>query len=270
VSTDVVPISHLDVDSLRTLLAQGQWPVLPTQIGVGPSLELACAFAECSDQGALPLAADQWAMRSSAMVDAQRALGGEESLVEDDAAPVREYWPLGSREALERTKATFLLRFRRALRERAGLGGNAALAIAMAAFEMADNTVQHSGPDVDNPAAGALGVDVTPTRISFAIVDRGRGVLQSLTTSDKWKHLTNARDALEAAVIRHASRRRDGEGGGFRDLAAALADLSGRLRFATDDVVLVLDGSNQAQRVQRRQNRPNLRGLQMSVEMQVA
>jgi hypothetical protein len=204
------------------------------------------------------------------MIEARRALAGLDSDAADDETPQREYWPLGSKEALEGARATFMLRFRRSLRERAGLTGNGALAIAMAAYEMADNTIQHSGSDLDHPAAGAWGVEVHSDRVCFAIVDRGRGVLRSLASSAKWQHLASARDALEAAVLRHASRRRDGDGGGFRDLAAALADLSGTLRFATDDVVLQLDGSNQAQRVHRRQSRPHLNGFQISVEIRLA
>jgi hypothetical protein len=244
------------------MLAQGHaWPsVATTAIGVGPSLELACAFAGWDERGALPAGVSAWASTSEAMNEARRALAGRESEAADDETPQREYWPLGSKDALESARATFLLRFRRLLRERSGLTGNGALAIAMAAFEMADNTIQPSGPDAEHPAAGAWGVEVHSNRVCFAIVDRGRGMFRSLTSSNKWKHLESAREALEAGVLRHASRRRDGDGGGFRDLTAALADLSGTLRFATDDVVLQLDGSNQAQRVHRRQNRPLLRG----------
>ncbi len=254
------------------MIAHGQpWPsVGTTSIGIGPSLELACAFADWADHDGISPAATAWAGTSEPMIEARRALAGGVSDAAEHETPQREYWPLGSKDALESARATFMLRFRRSMRERAGLTGNGALAIAMAAFEMADNTIQHSGPDTEHPAAGAWGVEVHANRVCFAIVDRGRGVLRSLTSSEKWQHLASARDALEAAVLRHASRRRDGDGGGFRDLAASLADLSGTLRFATDDVVLVLDGSNQAQRVHRRQNRPHLKGLQISAEMRLA
>lgn len=265
-------ITHLDIDTLRALIERGNaWPSVPaTRLDVGPALELACAFAEWSDSNSLSREADAWASKSDVMVDALHALGGGVSDVAENETPVREFWPLGSRAALEHARATFILRFRRSLRNRAGLSGNAALAVAMAAFEMADNTIQHSGPDIDHPAAGALGFEVNPGRICFAIVDRGRGVFQSLASSERWNQIASARDALEAAVIRHASRRENGVGGGFRDLAASLAELSGTLRFGTEDAVLQLDGQNQALRQRRRQTRPFLRGFQISVEMRTA
>jgi hypothetical protein len=268
-------VTHLDIDTLRARVERGDpWPQVPvTGIGIGPSLELACSLDQwrnVTDPVAELPRIEAWASNVDALVDARRALSGVESNVLESETPVREFWPLGSRPALDRARATFLLRFRRSLRERARFSGNAAMAIAMAAFEMADNTIQHSGVDVDHAAAGAVGFEVHPDRICFAVADRGRGVLASLTSSPRWRHITSPRDALEAAVLRGASSRRDGDGGGFRDLSSALADLSGNLRFASDDVVLHLDGRDHSQRVQRRGTRSWLSGFQLSVEMRIS
>lgn len=117
-------------------------------------------------------------------------------------------------------------RFRKAAVE-AGFGKKAD-AFTGALFEMADNIVQHSGPNTDSPAIGIIGYYICPAHISFAVADLGCGVLSSLRRNPQWSSLPNSKAALTAILQSHASSRQmAGEGEGFKQLFRSLTDFNG-------------------------------------------
>jgi hypothetical protein len=261
-----------DIDELRRLATVGRAVPQIEYAGceLGASLELACTkkFLEGFDHAAQALGViETWVAQDEQLAQSVRALDGRERDVARFAAPTREVVPLGTRESIENHAAGFFDRFRRSLKS-SGFG-RLADAIAKAMFDMADNAVQHSGPDEYEPEPGAMGYEVSDRAASFAVVDLGRGVLASLRTNPKWVHLGSSEAALDAAVRRSASRRTgEGNGHGFSDLHRALADLTGRLRFASGDSVLKLEGHPE-ERVVAWDTRSELVGLQLSISLQL-
>lgn len=267
-------LKQLDVDRLRELVANRQ--AIPAIVFDGcdlpTALELACTRAEwcgCEQTQAATGAIARWARTDDRLSAAVRALDGVRADVERWSAPVEEFAPLGTRESLDDQAAGFFDRFTRSL-ERHGRFAHLSRGIAKAMFDMADNAIQHSGVDEYHPSPGAMGYQVAEGSATFAVVDVGRGVLESLRTNPTWVQLATSRDALEAAIMRAASRRPDqGAGGGFSDLHKALADLSGKLRFASGDSVLKLEGER-ASRVVAWGGRPQFAGLQLSISIEIA
>lgn len=261
-------LAHLDVDDLRRLLARGQSPPPGFQfpgIGLGAALELASACVESREPGVLALL-NTWSRADERLAGARAALDGTSSEPELFSAPTLEFAVLRSRQDLDRLPPRFCDRFERSLKNN-GFGKQLANGIAKSFFDMADNVVQHSGADVDHPAAGALAYEVGPRRCVFTITDRGRGVLASLRTNPDWRHLSASDEALDAAVRNGASRRMgQGKGQGFSDLHRALADLRGTLRFASGDAVLVLQGEPD-KRIASHGSRPTLPGFQITVSV---
>ena len=267
-----IVLRHLDVDTIRDRLERGApWREIPVaEIEIGAALELAVAL-EAWCQRTTPPAdlarVELWSRKVDAVAEARYALRGGRS-DEDRRAPDREFLPLGNRAALVREGALFFDRFARSLREHAGVPAGIATAVSRAAMEMAENAIQHSGLDETSPAPGVVAFHVVGTRVKFAVADCGRGVRASLATSEQWQHLATAGDALDAAVLHRASRWSYGQGNGFRELLDALADQAGRLRFASDDAVLGLEGTAATHRVKRVGRRRSLHGLQLSVSME--
>jgi hypothetical protein len=201
------------------------------------------------------------------LAEAIAALNGAHANVGLFAAPAVEFGPLGTRDSLDKQAHGFLDRFRRSLEE----NGFAHLsrAVAKAMFEMADNAIQHSGADEIHPERGAMGYGVEPGAATFAVADVGRGMLESLRTNPQWSGLATARDALETAVAKAASRRvGQGNGHGFSDVHKALADLSGRLRFASGDAIMKYEGGA-TNRVVAWQQRPHLPGFQVAISVNI-
>lgn len=267
-------LGHLDIDTLRDRVERDiAWTDVPTDgVELGAALEFAIALIDWRRRNEPPrqlASAESWSSRVEVIGEAARAIEGGAAGLPLYDAPERELLPLGSRSALAREGALFFDRFKRSLEERAGVASKKALAISKAAFDMADNAIQHSGADENAPAAGAVGFEIGGSRVIFAVADCGRGVLASLTTNPAWHHLSSARDALAAAVLKRASRWPHGGGNGFGDLLNALADHAGRLRFASDKAVLGLDGTDPAKRTQRISERRPLGGLQLSISIDV-
>lgn len=271
-------LGHLDIDTLRDHVGRGRgWPqVLSSEVELGAALEFAVALSRWrSEQPAPPhlKLAESWATHNDTITAALHALQGQPANVALYDAPAQEMLPLGARSALQREGALFFDRLARSLRERAGVAAPKSLAISRAAFEMGDNALQHSGHDEDTPAAGVLGFELRGSKLMFAVADAGRGVLSSLATNEKWRRLATAGEALDAAILQRASRWQHGGGNGFRDLLNALSDHAGRLRFASDDAVLILEGTeglNAGRRLKRVSTRRSLPGLQLSVYIDVS
>jgi hypothetical protein len=265
-------LSQFDIDRLRQRAASGAG--LPRIAFEGCSLpaalDLACALPEWERQGlSEPLdLVKRWAPNDHLIGEAVSALSGNRRRIGLNEAPSVEFSPLGTRDALDEEAFGFFDRFRRAL-DRHGKFGHLSRGIAMSMREMADNAIQHSGADDRHPAAGAMAYEVREGAATFAVVDIGRGVLQSLRTNPAWFGLSNDPDALDAAVRSAASRRQgQGAGTGFSALHRALADLSGRLRFASGGAVLKYEGTGAA-RVVAHASRLPLPGLQVSVSIEI-
>jgi hypothetical protein len=265
-------LGSLDIDRLRQLVADGKAIPKITYDGceVGAALELACAYNAWQRTPAFSPGVDlvqRWARDDARLAQAVAALNGTRANVGRFDAPAFEFGPLGARDALDDQAHGLYDRFRRSLLNNGF--GQLSWGIAKAMAEMADNAIQHSGADELHPERGAMGYAVEQGAATFAIVDIGRGMLASLRTNPQWSGLGSARDALDAAVAHAASRRvGQGMGHGFSDVHKALADLSGRLRFASGDAVMKYEGEP-ANRVLAWQPRPSLDGMQVAVFVRI-
>lgn len=237
---------------------------------LGAVLDLACAhhFWERTAAGSLGVElVRRWASSDPQLAQAIAALNGAHADVGLFDAPAVEFGPLGTRDALDEQAHGFFDRFRRSLTQ----NGFAHLSrgIAKAMYDMADNAIQHSGADELHPERGAMGYSVELGAATFAVVDVGRGVLESLRTNPQWSSLVSSREALDAAVANAASRRiGQGKGHGFSDVHKALADISGRLRFASGNAIMKYEGEP-AYRVITWQPRSHFDGFQVTISMRI-
>ena len=175
-----------------------------------------------------------------------------------------EFYRLRAREdQINARHQLYRERFVRSLKS-AGFAKEFAYALAGALGEMTDNVVQHSRSDLGE-FTGLAGYHVCHGYMAFSVVDIGRGVLASLTSSPTWQHLRTPTDALRAAVCENASSRVDHPAGdGFRTLFRSLTDRNGLLRFRSDTALLTLgDGGHHRQGIEM--SSPALSGLQLSV-----
>jgi hypothetical protein len=235
-------VTPIDIDAIRKRVAEGAAGALQTEgvsdVTVGAALELACAGANwrsVDDKVGLKLLEDL-AARVPLLRAAIDAFSGRETQLSD--ALLR---PL-DRGLVVDSASDYFMRFQQALRYH-GFANRLDYGIVEAFKEMADNVIQHSGPSVDEPARAIVGYRVRHESMTFGVADLGRGVLASLKTNPRWTLLTNAREALVAAVCRRATRRAEvTEGSGFSNLHRALADTFGHLRFRSGGASLSLDG----------------------------
>ena len=225
-----------------------------------------------SSQNALVQIVDAWSLCLPDLRLAQALLRGRRIQEERGTfeAPLKELWRIQSANDWASVPATmFQARFRRSLRGH-GFGKRLSLAISKAMQEMADNVVQHSGPDEEHPAVGLVGYHVADGWMTYAVADIGRGVLSSLHTNPKWSSLANSAEALRASVCRQASRRIGApHGDGFSEVHRSLADLSGALRFRSADSSLTLAGQRAARR-DTVSSSPYLLGFQLAVTCSLA
>jgi hypothetical protein len=161
----------------------------------------------------------------------------------------------------------FLQRFRRSVVQNGGFSGIRADGLTKSLHEMADNVLQHAGAKAI-ASGGVVGYEINAGRATYAVADQGCGLLASLHRHPRWRSVTDAENALIAAVRDGASERsgrNDGEG--FREIYRALADEWGVLRFRTGDAALVywtvVGGSVR----QRYAGRPPMPGFQLAVRM---
>jgi hypothetical protein len=258
----VTTLHTIDVDGLR------RSEIVPTLAGnpsitLAAAVELACtvaaggtgraALAQVTAQwfGRLPL----WRTMTAWLVDGDRP----PRVVDPASAPVWEMWAIERDDDVTGTDwRLYQDRFRRSATQH-GFTTSLGAALSKALAEMADNVYQHSGG-----VRGFVVFCFAERCVAWCVADLGRGVLGSLRSSERWAHLSNARDALGAAWFQHATRRPGPNSGtGFREVERSLAALNGHLRFRTDDAVLELDGRSGGLQPKTASN-PMLRGLQLS------
>jgi anti-sigma regulatory factor (Ser/Thr protein kinase) len=218
---------------------------------LGAAFELACARYVGNDNyssEALKII-DMWRI---ADIFLNKALSSLEKPLENAkhsdifAAPEWEIYPAPSEQDVVNSGTQwnlFLQRFERSLKENGGFNSSLALALARVLGEMADNIIEHSSQQGVAPARGIVGYRVDAGRMTLAVADVGRGVLNSLKENPENADIENSSDALTQAVCHGASRRIGmGNGGGFNQVHESLADRHGELRFRSADMALTLNG----------------------------
>ena len=268
-----------DIDSLRSRVADTDLArfrsVKPSGITLPALLELVCCWRMWSQSDGNPLSqiVEGWSSRLPDFDHARELFAADAAAPNELApfgAPNKELWRIQSRGdwASDRS-ALFQSRFRRSL-EIHSFGKKLSLALSKAMQEMADNVVQHSGPDEEHPALGLVGYHVGKNWMTYAVADIGRGVLASLQTNPTWASLPGSREALRESVCHYASRRADApHGTGFSEVQKSLADLNGTLRFRTGNACLSLVGRRDARRATISSN-PYLVGFQLAVTCSLA
>ena len=207
----------------------------PSGFSIGGIVQLAClqsAYPEC-----LKSSVNTWRTSSKAL---DNAIATQESGLLPSTLnmwDVRglEFFPIRGRQWADREKYhPFASRFCKAAKQ-AGFG-NIAQALSGALLEMADNVVQHSGPDPACPAPGIIGYYICDGHVAFSIADLGRGALQSLKENPAWSQLQNSKAALLAIIQKHASRRPSGgDGEGFKEVFKSLTNLNGLIELFSGD-----------------------------------
>ena len=165
---------------------------------------------------------------------------GQRTLATDDfkTTPL-DVFNVRSRDDLKSNQWIFFCdRFRRTAS--GGKQSRAILALASVMREMADNVVHGYGDGVV-PCAALVGYHVTPSGMTFSVVDNGRGFRASLQQRDLWKHLPSENAALDAVVSKQATSRADQSlGGGFKQLFNGLLDLNGLLVLRSGPSAFIL------------------------------
>lgn len=132
----------------------------------------------------------------------------------------------------EAVEIDFYIRARRAA-EFAGFKKTEAAQFVAAIVELYSNVVEHSKA----VASAYVAFAAYDNCFEFVVTDSGVGVLQSLTSSSKFSHLSDSGSALELALTEGISRH-DGDadrGRGFRPIFLGLANVSESLRFRSGD-----------------------------------
>jgi len=124
----------------------------------------------------------------------------------------------------------FEQRFRSSLLH-SGFPPDFARGMAAVLHEMLDNVRQHSGRNY-HPAPAIAGYHSDHHYFSFSVSDFGQGFLSSLTQAPDWVGLKREADALEAVIVKGASRRTgQGQGEGFKSLFKILVDHGAQVRL---------------------------------------
>ncbi len=261
-----------EVDDVRQMGERGAEGIRSLSINemtLGAALELACCWhiwdQERNDAASVVAA---WAEGVPRLKKARAALQrrGLQSVPQSDryGAPDWEICCAPLESQLDGFEwSLFQERFKRSLQER-GFSGKMALALSKALREMADNIPRHSSLSQDRPSPGVVGYRVQDGRMSFAVADVGRGVLDSLRQNPKWAGLQASADALERAVWGATSNPHEEQGDGFGQVHRALSDLNGLLRFRSGDGAFTINGRGQAREAWRSFKAP-VAGLQLCV-----
>ncbi|MFL5329181.1 MAG: hypothetical protein ACJ8C4_09710 [Gemmataceae bacterium] len=134
----------------------------------------------------------------------------------------------------------YLVRFRQSIKC-VGFDLDKAKGIAAALGEMADNATIHA----NSPAGVLVGYQVSEGVTVCSVADVGIGVLQSLTSTDAYRHLRTHKEAIRLALHTGVSRFGPGNGGtGFYSVFKALAAMRGTLRFRSGEGVVMMDGTD--------------------------
>jgi hypothetical protein len=148
--------------------------------------------------------------------------------------------------------------------EFAGLPKELAQGLVGALRELETNIHEHSGRAKD----GVIGFRGTPKAVEFVVADSGIGVLAGLRRAARYSTMTDAGLALKTALADGQSRLLDVDpdrGFGFHELFVNLANLTGELRFRSDDHVLSIDGAGPALPQARLAQKARLQGFVISV-----
>ncbi len=242
----------IDIDHFLLSASDGDLDRFAGKVPAACTLEAACLFA-CADlhwqkqQTALGISfATECASASPALFAMKRFFerGTNVAPAEIFSAPQLDFWIVRSRDNLSSLAwDQFADRFRRSLVQRQ-FSSTLASALSKAMAELADNVVEHSAAAGDR-CRGLVAFHVEDHWLSLVVADVGRGVLATLRENPAHTSLKLSSEALEAAVMRGATSRRDGSlGTGFSTARKAIASLNGRLRFRSGDSALTLDGSN--------------------------
>jgi hypothetical protein len=234
-------------DMLRSRIASGNFSELKAlsvdSISIFAACELACIRRQNEANSDLLKILDSWAETNPKL---RAAFDTFVSFAVPDrrnpwSSREWEFFPTTLRAWDSNDHHLFESRFTQGCKQ-AGFSSTA-LALAGAFREMADNTIQHSGPNANTPATGIIGYEIECKTVSFAVADVGRGILASLKQNPEWAALADSPSALEAAVVRGASRRSlAGPGGGFKELFKALASLQGVVRVRSEDGEILITG----------------------------
>jgi hypothetical protein len=264
-------VSGSAVDDIQRLMNAGHKSRLERVtidgITAGAALELACRawFWMGDAQGTAFDRFDAWRSQSATLRAVWDDLIDANADSPLDLRPVPyEHLYLAPASVLGHRWDSFFKRFELSMRHQSFSSAKAA-ALAASMREMAENVWNHSGPDDESPAPGIMAYHVTAGAVEYAVADVGRGVLQSMQSENAWPGITTPRDALEAAVQLHRSRRKDHpQGDGFARVLRSLADLGGVLRFRSGDSVLTITGKEEERRFEYRAS-PDLAGLQLTI-----
>ena len=167
-------------------------------------------------------------------------------------------------QAEDQTTWTVFCRAMQQAAERSGLPKQQAQGLVGAIREMEENIHLHSQRTKD----GVVGFRATKTEFEFVVADSGIGTLASFKQSPEYTELRDPGTAIRLAVTDGESRLRyedKGRGYGFHDLFVGLANLSGQLRFRSDDHSLTIDGTSPTLITARISQAARLQGFVASV-----
>lgn len=158
----------------------------------------------------------------------------------------------------------FLRMFERAA-VRSSLDKTLASQLAGVVKEMEDNVHAHSG----RASSGIVAFLGHETKFEFVVVDRGIGVLESLSQAREFSNLMDHGTALRLAVSTGTSRfgMHTGHGLGFSDLTVGVANSNALVRFRSGDFLLELDGRGSGQISTRCVQRATGRGFLIAVQV---
>jgi len=117
-------------------------------------------------------------------------------------------------------------------------------ALAHTFHEMADNIRLHASDDSSVRPPAIAGWHVVDETAFFTVTDAGRGMMESLRTSPKWKHLTSDREALVNVVCNHATRIvRNTWGDGYSNVVRNFVSRNGCLALRSGTAELIASGT---------------------------
>lgn len=147
----------------------------------------------------------------------------------------------------------------------AGLPSQLSYGLASVVHELVENVFQHSDGDKRRCFRGVVGYHSMPNYFSFSVGDLGLGTLNSLRLSSQWSHLSDDREALDAIVSRHASRKVNMDcGEGFKTVIKNLVDRNTTIHLRSGKTAVCIKGGD-GNRLAEWRVAPPLAGLHVSV-----
>lgn len=146
-----------------------------------------------------------------------------------------------------------------------GFADTVAAGLAGAIGELADNIMQHS----EAPNTGVAAFAARPGRFEYVVADAGIGMLDSLRRASEFRSIRDDIEALQLAVTSGVSKhgRGVGYGYGYRAVFLPLRAASGMVRLRSGLAVLEVSGVGPTPDQARCIQRPQHRGVVVSVEL---